>query len=169
VKKTVIAFVAGALLMVSGQALAEELSKIGKKIEGEAKVILEGQELSNAIIVDGKSYAPVRDIVEAYGSTATYMKGVIKIEMAAGMTILQVKQRQIKADIEKLNKDIANLKDYVIPEEEKALAATTNKEIWRERVDRRKVELKEKEAELENLNRQLEDIEKEIAELESAE
>lgn len=81
-KKVVIAFVAGALLMASGQVLADSVSKIGKKIDGEAKVVLNGKPLSNAVISEGKSYAPVRDIAEALGATASYTKGVIAIETA---------------------------------------------------------------------------------------
>lgn len=81
-KKVVIAFVAGALLMASGQVLADSVSKIGKKIDGEAKVVLNGKQLSNAVISEGKSYAPVRDIAEALGASASYTKGVITIEKA---------------------------------------------------------------------------------------
>lgn len=79
-KKIVIAFVAGALLMASGQVVADSVSKIGKKIDGEAKVILNGKQLSNAVISEGKSYAPVRDIAEALGASASYTKGVITIQ-----------------------------------------------------------------------------------------
>jgi hypothetical protein len=79
-KKVVIAFVAGALLMASGQVLADSVSKIGKKIDGEAKVILNGKQLSNAVISEGKSYAPVRDIAEALGASTSYVKGVITIQ-----------------------------------------------------------------------------------------
>lgn len=79
-KKVVIAFVAGALLMASGQVLADSVSKIGKRIDGEAKVVLNGKQLSNAVISEGKSYAPVRDIAEALGASASYTKGVITID-----------------------------------------------------------------------------------------
>lgn len=79
-KKVVIAFVAGALLMASGQVLADSVSKIGKKIDGEAKVVINGKQLSNAVISEGKSYAPVRDIAEALGASASYTKGVITIQ-----------------------------------------------------------------------------------------
>jgi hypothetical protein len=79
-KKVVISFIAGALLMASGQALADDISLIGKKVAGEATVLLNGKELSNAVIIDSKSYAPVRDITESFGAEVDYDKGVITID-----------------------------------------------------------------------------------------
>ncbi|WP_339197904.1 hypothetical protein MKY95_07665 [Paenibacillus sp. FSL P4-0176] len=67
-KKYVAGFLAGALFTLAGAAFADDIqSLIGKKIQGEAVVELNGQALDTAIIVDGKSYAPVRVIGEAAG------------------------------------------------------------------------------------------------------
>lgn len=67
-KKIVSAFLAGALMMVSVQAFGDSISQIGKKIQTEYTVTVDGQQLSvPAIAVDGKSYAPVRAIGEAAG------------------------------------------------------------------------------------------------------
>lgn len=67
-KKVVAAFLAGALMMVSVQAFGSSISQIGKKIQTEYTVTVDGQKLTvPAIAVDGKSYAPVRAIGEAAG------------------------------------------------------------------------------------------------------
>ncbi|OMF00297.1 hypothetical protein BK124_11620 [Paenibacillus amylolyticus] len=67
-KKYVAGFLAGALFTLAGAAFADDIqSLIGKKIQGETVVELNGQALDTAIIVDGKSYAPVRTIGEAAG------------------------------------------------------------------------------------------------------
>ena len=67
-------FIAGA---VFGAILASTVTAygattlIGKKIQGETDVIVDGTKLDTAIIVDGKSYAPLRSI----GSAAGYEVG----------------------------------------------------------------------------------------------
>ncbi|MFD1776648.1 stalk domain-containing protein [Paenibacillus rhizophilus] len=67
-KKIVASFIAGALVMVSVQAFGDSVSQIGKKIQTEYTVTVDGQKLTvPAIAVDGKSYAPVRVIGEAAG------------------------------------------------------------------------------------------------------
>lgn len=67
-KKVVAAFLAGALMMVSVQAFGDSVSQIGKKIQTELSVTVDGKKLTvPAIAVDGKSYAPVRAIGDAVG------------------------------------------------------------------------------------------------------
>lgn len=67
-KKIVASFIAGALVMVSVQAFGDSVSQIGKKIQTEYTVTVDGEKLTvPAIAVDGKSYAPVRAIGDATG------------------------------------------------------------------------------------------------------
>lgn len=85
-KKFAIGIVVGAVLMFSGQAFADSISLIGKKVGSEATVILNDIQLSDAIIVDSKSYAPVRDIAEAFGASVDFetatkeKKAVIRLD-----------------------------------------------------------------------------------------
>lgn len=68
-KKIIVSFLAGALLMVSVQAFGSSVSQIGKKIQTEYTVTIDGQKLKvPAIAVDGQSFAPVR----AFGNAAGY-------------------------------------------------------------------------------------------------
>ncbi|KQY87083.1 hypothetical protein ASD24_26775 [Paenibacillus sp. Root52] len=67
-KKYVAGFLAGALFVLSASAFADDIqSLVGKKIQGQTVVKIDGQELDTAIIVDGKSYSPTRSIGEAAG------------------------------------------------------------------------------------------------------
>ncbi|WP_342436425.1 hypothetical protein NSS79_24075 [Paenibacillus sp. FSL L8-0436] len=67
-KKIAAGFLAGAILMVSAQVLGATSSLVGKKIQAEYTVNVYGKKLVDpAIIIDGKSYAPVRAIGELAG------------------------------------------------------------------------------------------------------
>lgn len=87
-KKYVAGFLAGAVFVLSASAFADDIkSLVGKKIQGEAVVELNGQALDTAIIVDGKSYAPVRVIGEAAGYDVSMQnKKIILGEKAAATT-----------------------------------------------------------------------------------
>lgn len=74
-KKYVAVFLAGALLMLSTQVIADTVSQIGKKVDSEAEVIVNGEKVSNAIIIKGKSYVPGRDVAEALGAKVEWKGG----------------------------------------------------------------------------------------------
>lgn len=86
-KKYIAGFLAGALFTVAGAAFADDIqSLIGKKIQGETVVELNGQALDTAIIVDGKSYAPVRVIGEAAGYDVSMQNKKIILEEKVSST-----------------------------------------------------------------------------------
>ncbi|MBB6672629.1 hypothetical protein [Cohnella nanjingensis] len=62
-KKVVIAFVAGAVVMFSAQAGAATL--IGSKVNGKKDVKLNGKTIGQAAIIDGTSYLPVRSMANS--------------------------------------------------------------------------------------------------------
>jgi hypothetical protein len=67
-KKIVAAFLAGAILMFSGQALADTISNVGKKIKAEYTVTVDGEALNEkAIAVDGLTYTPNGVLAAAIG------------------------------------------------------------------------------------------------------
>lgn len=64
-KKIIVSFLLGAALTVSSSAFASSNSLIGKQIQNIFSVVLDGKKLENgAIIIDGTSYLPVREIAE---------------------------------------------------------------------------------------------------------
>ncbi|MGG1637235.1 hypothetical protein [Paenibacillus sp. NRS-1760] len=176
-KKVVISFVAGALLMASGQVLADSISKIGKKIEGEALVVVNGQKLSSAVISEGKSYAPVRDISEALGAKATYKKGVINIETSLPDDGQVEKLRALKVDksytekkIAELELSIRTLETETIPfREERGIDSVTGElrpdsliviNELKASAEKMKVELNELKIKLVSINKQINELEK---------
>lgn len=67
-KKIAAGVIAGAILMVGAQALGASSSLVGKAIQAEYTVKVYGKKLADpAIVIDGKSYAPVRAIGELAG------------------------------------------------------------------------------------------------------
>ncbi|WP_337101995.1 hypothetical protein [Paenibacillus sp. YIM B09110] len=170
-RKYIIGFIIGAFVMVSGQVLADGVSKVGKTIQKEATVTLDGQALSNAVIVDAKSYAPVRDIVEAFGASVSYEKGVVKIEtQGIDLSVLKRNKENLAGRIINTEKIISALMVVEIPTYENAVANTSeDKDTWQKRLYEAKELLKSKQAELVDLKLQLAEIDKQIAELESAE
>ena len=72
-KKFVSGLLIGFLLAIPTYAIAEQTSMIGKTIESEYPVIIDGKELEvPAIVVDGRSFAPVRAIGEAMGLNVSF-------------------------------------------------------------------------------------------------
>ena len=79
-RKYIIGFIAGILIATAGVAAADTVSMVGKKIQSEAVVTLDGKEIGTAIITDGTSYAPLRVVGEAVGVGVGWEKGVVKLE-----------------------------------------------------------------------------------------
>ncbi|WP_134904481.1 hypothetical protein [Paenibacillus polymyxa] len=74
-KKYVAGFLAGALFTIGATSFADEIqSLVGKKIQGETAVSVNGKSIDKAIVVEGKSYAPVRSIGEAAGMKVQFGK-----------------------------------------------------------------------------------------------
>lgn len=98
-KKVVAAFIAGALLMVSVQAFGDSISKIGKKIQTEYTVTVDGQKLTvPAIAVDGTSYAPVRAIGEAAGYNVSVSGKSINLEKESVATMIPTSESTASTD-----------------------------------------------------------------------
>lgn len=80
-KKYIIGFVVGALTMTAFSASAEVVSLIGKSIDNEYVVQLNGEELgTKAISIEGTSYAPVRAVGEALGLNVDFENEVVILE-----------------------------------------------------------------------------------------
>lgn len=69
-----------AILMLGAAVIyADSVSLVGRKVQSEAAITLDGKEIGSVLIIDGVSYAPVRVIAEASGLTAGYAKGEVKL------------------------------------------------------------------------------------------
>src|SRR5690606_30115990 len=67
------------LMMGAAVIYADSASFVGRKIQSEAIVTLDGEEIGSVLIIDGVSYAPVRVIAEASGLNAGYKKGEVML------------------------------------------------------------------------------------------
>lgn len=80
-RKYVIGAIAGAVLSLSATAFAAEVSTmIGKKVQGEVQIVQDGKKIDSAIIVDGKSYAPVRSIMQSAGYNVEFGGSQIMVD-----------------------------------------------------------------------------------------
>ncbi|WP_052350574.1 hypothetical protein [Paenibacillus gorillae] len=146
----IIGMVIGASLMLAASVSASSLGLIGKKVQDEVDVLIDGKNIGSAIIVDNKTYAPVRPIGEAaqydvgYKSTAGNKVVTLTTRTGDGM------------DLETIDYEIKFREKY-IADTEKALSEGKVKEDFIERakeaVSKYKddlVELYKKKAELES-------------------
>lgn len=81
-KKFVMGLVLGVGLTVAVSAAAEEIqSLIGKQVEGQVAVVVDGVQINvPAAIIDGTSYAPVRAVGEAVGKEVDWKEGKVILE-----------------------------------------------------------------------------------------
>lgn len=81
-KKFVMGLVLGIGLTIAVSAAAEGIqSLVGKQVDGQATVVLDGNELgTQAVIIEGTSYAPVRAIGEAVGREVGWEGGKVTLD-----------------------------------------------------------------------------------------
>ena len=100
-KKFVSGLLIGFLLAIPTYAIAEQTSMIGKTIESEYPVIIDGKELEvPAIVVDGRSFAPVRAIGEAVGLDVSFENQTITLTSSnpQGLQGQQAKEGEIMTE-----------------------------------------------------------------------
>jgi len=97
-----------ALTTVGATTYGAVNSLVGKKVQSEAPVIVNGEELGNAIIIDGVSYLPVRKVSESLGVDVSYEdKKVIVIDEKKK---LSAKIKSLTARIDELYENIETSK-----------------------------------------------------------
>lgn len=142
-KTVVVSFLAGCLLMVSAQAFGSGISLLGKKVDGEAKVLLNGKSVGQAVVIEGKSYIPVRDITNGFGGKVDSVQGGV-IKLSSGDEVIPTEPNvpdepdtpkdhtiytdkvETEADIKKKN-EIADARNKV--EGKKLIIESTQKEV----------------------------------------
>lgn len=179
-KHMILAFVVGAAAMVSGQALADTVSQIGKKVDSEASVFVDGNKVSDAIIIKGKSYVPGRDVAEALGAKVEWKgsQGVMITSDAATNTTgfnftTEEEIAEHNAKIKEYQNNFARLTGAI--EGTKQSLATYHQYVAGAKLEREKGadvvyfdrRIAEYEAEIEKLEAELAQYEKELEELES--
>jgi len=95
-RKVAIGFVAFLLISTASVVGASGVkSMIGKKVTAEATIFVNGESVSDAIILDGTTYVPARELVEAMDSKIKYTaptekggKAVIDITKPNGVPLI---------------------------------------------------------------------------------
>lgn len=117
-RKFVAGFVVAAVLLFTSQSFASTLSLVGKKVGSEAELYLDGKRMSDVIIVDGKSYAPVREIAENVGRSVYYKapengrKAIVNL--SASLYAHELRIKTIKEKITELEGELAVIDKYEV-------------------------------------------------------
>lgn len=85
----IIGLIMGVSLSIAGSVYGADIILLGKTIQGQTPVYLDGEKLDDAIIVDGKSYGPIRKIGEASGNTVSFEEGEIHLNSVSPSTTQQ--------------------------------------------------------------------------------
>lgn len=87
-RKYIIGALFGAMLATAFSAHAEVVSLVNQVVQGMFPVSIDGKPLGNAIVVDNKTYLPVRDFGEAVGYKVSFTddQQVILTKNAAAQT-----------------------------------------------------------------------------------
>lgn len=157
-KKFVMGLVLGVGLTVAVSAAAEEIqSLIGKQVEGQVAVVVDGVQINvPAAIIDGTSYAPVRAVGEAIGHEVDWKEGKVILESkqitpkstassSVGPTVTPAPSTEaytkdrVDAEIQRLEVDLYSLKLGLKDRDSEALRkkiadAEAELALWKQRL-----------------------------------
>jgi len=179
-------FVVAALLFCAFPVYGAVSSLVGKEIDGEYAVVVNGVELQEkAIVVDGKSFTPNRAIGDAVGYDVSFQNGKIFFTRRAGAELpvasnieqeekivelnkLNIKRNLLLERIQELRTMTTNIKEKIIPEYQAVVNSTSSwlRESYQKLIEKREAEYNQYMQELAELEDQLQQIESRIQQLE---
>ncbi|UPK42459.1 hypothetical protein [Paenibacillus pabuli] len=174
-KKVFVSFLAGAVLMFSAQAFGDGISFTGKKVEGETPVTINGHEVGKAVVINGKSFAPVREITGGFGGKVDSANSEVIALSSQDDSATKTSNDQInylkkqielqKNTVESRETEVSNLEKQVA--EFKAKADAETGEVQRHRTNYAvfKKSLEDAESRLESEKSKLADLESQLAAL----
>lgn len=136
-KKYIVGFLAGAVFAISATVFADTIpSLIGKKVQAQYTVQVEGKIL-NTVVVEGKNYAPVRDIGEAAGYSVVVdgKKVILNSEVKAVDSIKSINNPTYTE--EELKENINSAQDRV---DRYAQAVNTTEEAIKKETDQKRID-----------------------------
>jgi len=157
-KKIVVGMIIGAVLMYSGQAVATSISKIGKKVQGEYTIKVDGKKLdAKALSIDGQTTVPGRALAEAVGYNIAFENKEVILTKKESDPVGMDPIDQLK---EKLNEVEGQI--YGVEQGIRGLESTLKSNDFNSEEAKRKVE-----DQYSDLQKQLEELQKKKAELEA--
>ncbi|TXK74445.1 hypothetical protein [Paenibacillus sp. N3.4] len=162
-RKYIIGFLVGAIVTAAGTAYADEIASIvGKKIEGQFPVKIAGKSLTTqAVVLEGTSYLPVRAIGEALNMDVMFNADLgIELKEKAAASLPAQPLKSVQDQIDELNKRIDGDK-HLIAFNKSVVIANSNllKESTVPKEDIQKVIIE--------MNNQISESEKRIADFEA--
>ncbi|MCY9532990.1 V-type ATPase subunit a family protein [Paenibacillus alvei] len=104
-RKGIIVTTVVSLLLAGSVAGAAGSSLIGKKVAKEVQIEVDGKKTkSPAVIIDGVTYAPVREVGEMTGRAVKYEKGIV-VMMSGGVGVGE-EVGQLNPSIDSLNNEV---------------------------------------------------------------
>jgi hypothetical protein len=167
-RKFILGFVMGALIFSGVTAFAGNVSLVGMKVGSEAELYIDGKQLSDVIVVDNKSFAPVREFAESLGRNVEYKKAekgdkaVINIRQLPNVENIKLEIKTLEEEISLLNMNAGRVKETRIMQLKYKNPDATDEEI--------EALLLKDETYMEDFNARsarIAEIEKELAELEA--
>lgn len=117
-KKFVSGVIVGVLIMVTPQVYGAASSMIGKKIDKELSVKMDGKQVGTAVVTNGKSYLPVRDLADEMGLKIEVSKQEITLSSTKNQSEVkesekQVEIKQLKEEKEQITKKLEQYNGHV--------------------------------------------------------
>lgn len=101
-RKYIVGFIAGAIIVSTVQVYGGAITLIGKEIKNEVEISLLGNKLTNkAPLIDGITYVPIREVTETLGLKAVFVNGKVEITQPG------LEELRISGDIDLNKKEIA--------------------------------------------------------------
>ena len=127
-KNTVVAFIAGIMLAVSTSVVYAEVSSlIGKRVDGQIPLIINGVASANpAVTIEGVSYIPLRAAGQLFGYDVAWIDGEVVMEQSQVNKADQPTAEEL-AEIARVEQERLNQEAM----EQNAQAKTSNSEVLR--------------------------------------
>ncbi len=145
---------------------ADVLNLVGKKVQSEAKIKLNNEIVDTAIVIDGKSYGPLRSVYEKSGFDVKFEKGVVSISKADDV----VENAVSLEDIEMLRGSLERAKKYLEGDrfklayaEEMSADPTKDAKLYAGEIEFYRERLPKAEKEIANLEAKLAELEEAYA------
>lgn len=140
-KKFVVGVIVGALLAFSPQVYSAAVDMVGKKVDGELEVKLNGKSIGKAAVIEGKSLLPVRAIVDGMGLDVKVEKKEViitsndKSNEIADEVKKQIDEIKAKEEIENLKKERTKVNEELTADKAKVENSAANIAKAKEKYD----------------------------------
>ncbi|MEK0313747.1 hypothetical protein [Cohnella sp. 56] len=142
-KSFIVGFFAGVMMTASVSSFAATSSVVGKKVQGEFTVVVDGAALSQkAVVIDGSSYAPLRSVGDSTGYDVSF----------EDKTVAFTKKTEVA------NSTVSENANELTAINQELLALTMKLKIYSEEVNRLETEGRANPDKQKEISKQIEDL-----------